>query len=80
MILEAKDLIEGDLVDLEGDMFADPNKNNVSFKYDFQEVAEINWENPNCVAIGFKGFDIVGFPPWHKLYVTRPNHYIIKPV
>jgi len=63
------DLKIGDLVDLEGDRYADPNRDHISFGFEYQEVATIEHETPDCIAVGFEGFDVVGFPPWHMVKV-----------
>lgn len=65
---KASDLIIGDYVDLEGDKYAgyDP-----LFEYEYVEVVSIDRETSNCIAIGFEGFDIVGFPPDHLVKVRK---------
>lgn len=69
----AKDVKEGDLVDLEGDTYADPDRDHPAFESEFQTVMEVEHETPECVAIGFDGFDVVGFPVDHVLKVKRPE-------
>jgi hypothetical protein len=66
----ASELRPGDLVDLEGDPFADPDRANVSLASEFQRVATVDRETPNCVAVGFEGFDAVGFPAGHHVRVV----------
>ena len=61
----------GDLVDLEGDPYADPNHTNPAFPFEYAEVCEIERETPNCIAVGFEGFDVVGFPPDHTVEVSE---------
>ena len=65
----ARDLKEGDLVDLEGDGFADPDKENEAFVYGFQRVEGSELETPECLRIDFEGVS-VGFPPDHWLRVA----------
>jgi hypothetical protein len=68
----AIDLEDGDLVDLEGDEYADPNRDHIEFECEYQVVCFHELETKDCVAIGFEGFDIVGFPPCHMLEVKEP--------
>jgi hypothetical protein len=65
---KVSDLKEGDLVDLQGDKFADPNEN-PTFESEYQIVESIEIESAGCIAVHFTGFDTVGFPPDHKLPV-----------
>lgn len=66
----AKDVKVGDLVDLEGDPYADPDSDILYFQDQYMEVGEVDQETPECVAIGFEGFDLVGFPTDHELKVV----------
>lgn len=75
----ASEIRVGDLIDLEGDEYADHlhepcemcvDRNPDLFKMEFQEVRTVNHETPDCVAIGFD-FDVVGFPTWHLLSVVE---------
>lgn len=59
----------GDMVDLEGDTYADPQLEHGEFASELQTVATVERETPDCVAIGFEGFDVVGFPLDHLLRV-----------
>jgi hypothetical protein len=67
----ARDIQIGDIVDLECDPFADPKGEHVQFECEYQTVCSVEHESPECVAIGFEGFDIVAFPPDHRL-ITCP--------
>lgn len=69
MKIPAFQIRAGDLVDLRGDPFADPKHDHALFQFELAEVVEIEQETPSCVAIGFEGFDIVGFPTDHLLDV-----------
>ncbi len=60
----------GDWVDLEGDAIADPMRDNWRFECEYVEVDHVEHETPDCVCIGFEGFDHVGFPPGHCLRVA----------
>lgn len=61
----------GDLVDLAGDQYADPHRSTPWLDYQFAEVVEIERETDYCIAVSFEGFDIVGFPPQHIVYVEH---------
>lgn len=65
----AKDVQVGDLVDLEGDRYADPDSDNVALQYLYLEVGAVEQETPECVLISFESFDAVGFPTNHELRV-----------
>lgn len=66
--IRAKDLQVGDMVDLEGDEYADPNNDDM-FTYEFETVERVEVETPECVCVYF-GFDAVGFPTDHNLFVV----------
>lgn len=62
----------GDLIDLEGDEFADPNRNGLSvtgdfdFTFEFAYVEEVERETPGCIRIDTDQGSY-GFPPDHML-------------
>jgi hypothetical protein len=60
-------LLPGDLVDLEGDKFAD-NGQHPEFEFELQQVMEIEHETLNCVRVDFEGC-CIGFPPEHIVEV-----------
>ncbi len=68
MKIKAKDIEIGALVDLEGNIFADPKRQNPVFECEYQEVIEIELETPECVLIHFAGAS-VGFPVDHELSI-----------
>lgn len=70
MRLTAAEVREGDLIDLHGDQYADPQRAN-GFEHAYSEVSYVERETAECVAIGFEGFDVVGFPIDHPLNVRR---------
>ena len=63
----AADLKPGDMIDLEGDKFADPNRDHVAFQCEYGVVAEVDRETPECVAVYVDGVDSFGFPPDHLI-------------
>jgi LmbE family N-acetylglucosaminyl deacetylase len=59
----------GDLVDLEGDSFADPDRDPAKgFEFQYAKVEEIDRETPDCVVVWFDN-DVVGFPPDHMVEI-----------
>ena len=68
-ILRADQLKVGDYVDLEGDPIADPDRDTVAFEFEWQEVASVEQETPDCIVIGLEGSGGVGFPPNHLIKV-----------
>ena len=84
MRLPAFQIQLGDLIDLENDCFADPKGAHIQFQFELAQVSEIEIEETPCecgahnritVAIGFEGFDIVGFPQCHLLDVRGHVDY-----
>lgn len=71
IVVMAQDAQEGDLVDLEGDRFASDADPSDVFTHQLQEIVSVERETDACVAIGFEGLDIIGFPVDHKLKVER---------
>jgi hypothetical protein len=72
-MIRAKDVREGDRLDLEGDQFADPNGNGLTatghyeaFEFELAVVNEITWEGPDCVVLHTSQGDY-GFPPDHEI-------------
>ena len=85
MKLPAFQIQPGDLIDLEGDCFADPSGACIQFQSEYAQVVSVELEETACecdahnrvtMAIGFEGFDIVGFPQCHLLDVRgrMPEH------
>lgn len=73
--VKVQDLLEGDMVDLEDDPYADApgcedcESTHDLFKYEFAVVFTVEKETPECVAVGFD-HDVVGFPTNHELFVV----------
>lgn len=74
MLTPVKDLHPGMFVDLEGDRFADPHGENPALQYEYTLVDHVERETPACVAVYFEGFDCVGFPPDHLIWVEPIRH------
>ncbi|AXK43829.1 hypothetical protein [Erythrobacter aureus] len=69
-LVAAKNIREGDVLDLEGDEFADrPTDDHANnFEYEYQPVHEVERETADCIRIGGDGW-LVGFPEDHLLKV-----------
>lgn len=67
--LRAIDLKEGDMVDLEGDQYADPSRDNQLYPFMLNTVTLVEQETADCVAVYFEGGPVVGFPIDHLLPV-----------
>ena len=68
------DLLPGDRVDLQNDLFADPDghtggESPAALECEFQTVESVVRETPDCVCVYFEGFDAVGFPVDHRVEV-----------
>jgi hypothetical protein len=68
--LPVSDLREGDLVDLEGDPFADPRRDRIAFATEYQTVEAVVRETARCVAVYILDVDCFGFPPGHHVRVA----------
>jgi hypothetical protein len=64
-----ENLIPGDMVDLEGDKFADPNGDSPIFDCELCIVARSELETPGCIRVDFEGLNSVGFPPGHRVKI-----------
>ena len=61
MKVPVTELLPGDLVNLQGDIFAD-NGEHPEFEFELQTVIEVERETPNCVRVDFESGSF-GFPP-----------------
>lgn len=81
-----QDLQEGDMVDLEGDPYADPEgeepdcddcaSRRDSYKYEFEEVMGVEQETPDCVRVDFI-MDSIGFPTDHQVFVVHEAEELV---
>jgi len=67
-LTKVKDLKEGDLIDLEGDIYADPKHDRLEFQCLACFVETVEPETPDCVAVWIEGLDCFGFPPDHRVW------------
>jgi hypothetical protein len=66
----ACELEVGDLLDLEGDPYADPRRDIKALAETLAEVMEIMRPVPQLVLVYFRR-NVVGFPPGHQLRVEQ---------
>ncbi len=81
-----EDLQPGDMVDLEGDAYADPEGEEPDceacasrrdfYKYEFEEVHGVEQETPDCVVVSF-GMDAIGFPTGHRVFVVQEAEELV---
>lgn len=63
----ASEVKPGDLLDLFGDSYADPNRDNMlCLEFELAGVEGVKMEGPNCVVI-YTGVINFGCPPTHVL-------------
>lgn len=67
-LVMVKDLKDGDRVDLEGDVHADPDSTNRLLQHEYQVVESIEQETRECVCVYFTDF-VCGFPSEHLVKV-----------
>ena len=65
MRVPISELQPGDMIDLEGDIYADPKHNRVEFETEYAIVEAVEPETPACTAVWIEGVDCFGFPPEH---------------
>lgn len=72
-MIKAKNVREGDRLDLEGDQFADPNGDGIGesghfygFEFELAEVESVEFETRDCVVI-HTSLGSFGFPPDHPI-------------
>jgi hypothetical protein len=61
----------GDLIDLEGDPYADPHGDNPRFETEWIPVVRVERETPACVRLDLEAEDSYGFPAQHLIRVMR---------
>jgi len=75
MLIDAKDLKPGMVIDLEGDpyadpyvdLFADPNGEELQYESEYAVVDEITSETDDCMLVTLSDGQQIGFPPEHSL-------------
>lgn len=63
------DIKVGDLLDLQGDTFAD-NGNHPEFEFEYQPVYEIEKESADCIVLHCDNFSC-GFPPNYFIEISE---------
>jgi len=61
----------GDMIDLEGDIFADPDHDNASYEMEYCTVESVEQETPGCYVVHFNNNPSVGFPPDHYVRLEQ---------
>jgi hypothetical protein len=61
------ELIPGDLVELLGDKYADPDRDHPGYELEWAHVLKVEAEAPDVSRVDFVDGESVGFPPEHKL-------------
>lgn len=64
---KVSDLVAGDLVDLEGDPYADEDP---TWEFEYGEVEDTERETDDCVRVDFANGGSIGFPPDHLLTLS----------
>lgn len=79
MKVRAENIKVGDLIDLYGDPFADPNRDpGLAFEFEYAWVMEpIDVESSDCVVI-YTDSGAFGFPINHQFEIERPSTPIIS--
>ncbi len=62
MRVKAKNLLSGDLIDLAGDNYADPDNGDAEFEFEYVVVSHVERETPDCVLVSFENGRSFGFP------------------
>lgn len=76
-----RDLTVGDRIDLEGDLFADPERDHMEYQCEYSVVCEITRETTSCTVIHCEGGPSIGFPPEHMIpYASHDEGYDLPPV
>lgn len=65
------ELQPGDMLDLEGDFYAD-NGHHPEFEFMYQPVWDVERETPDCLVVHCDNFSC-GFPPYHVVAVADPT-------
>lgn len=66
-----EDILEGAMVDLEGDQYADPNSDNPLYPYEYVKVIGNERETEECFRLDFSDGASVGFPINYQLKVWK---------
>lgn len=64
------ELKPGDMLDLEGDEYADPARDSRFFDCEYGLVGAVVVETPTCTLVYIDGVDAFGMPPDHVVQLT----------
>jgi hypothetical protein len=73
--IRAAELRIGDMIDLSGDAYADPEGTSTYFECEYATVEGIDHETAECVAISIEGVDMFGFPVDHPVRLMRRGEH-----
>jgi hypothetical protein len=68
--INAGDIREGDLIDLDTSIFF---KDHPTAPYELGEVSYVERETEHCVCIGIEGVGTAGYDPTHPFLAERPE-------
>lgn len=68
------DLKPGDMIDLEGDLFADPERADPYLASQYATVDCIEQETRDCVRVDFEEGPSIGFPTSHRVRFGGPKY------
>ena len=72
-LVPVAELREGDFVDLEGDLYADPRRNQPALALNYHMVESIDRQTPAFLLVRFPKLDSYGFPASHAVKIL-PRH------
>jgi len=77
---KVKDLLPGDMIDLEGDPYADPpgNPDALSLVFEYAVVGDVVPETSECIRIDTVEHGSFGFPPDHAVKVSREIAFFLE--
>lgn len=73
--VKVKDLLEGDLVDLEGTGYF---VGNPYIESEYAEVSAIEPETPDCTCIGYEGLGAIGYDPEDTVQALAERYHELR--
>lgn len=71
-VIKAADIKPGHWLDLQGDVFADPYRDNALLETEFAIVDSVEQETDDCILVTLESGQQIGFPCGHYL-----RHYVM---
>ncbi len=69
--VKVKDLKPGMRLNLEGDKYADSERDHADYEFEYKVVADIILETADCIVLELEDGNSVGFPPDHEVLVEE---------